>query len=579
MPMRTETCRLQCRLHAWVVAILCLGPAVPGLLAETVVIGGQRPGAIAWKEGFSAASFVDFETNPGHMQPAQNGSEDNLSLKLVERGGTITSPNARVVLEVSQANLNELLKNMVDGRNRAFEMNVPGGTGIIFRIDLGGRFGVNRIKFYPRAGFEDNFLRGYQLAINDGSAEQRTLSGAPDLRVLKVAERNLDPIVEIPIPLQFVRYIEVKQLVRGQWEIDEFEIFGEGFASSASYLSRVFDQNRPAVFGNLTWSMGTIGEPTKVRATVATRSGTTANPADSLAWSPWSPPYPAGKATPVTSPAPRRYWQFRADLSSTGILEAATIDSIAIEVSAAAADSLLAEVWPQTADIGVDTELHYWVRSVNSRGFDRLQISTQAPVTRIGSVQVDGADVQWEQTDTDGGVEIAFARISGNHLLHITFESIALQYNTVFAGSVSDSRRPNDLPQNVEAGNAVDGPLSLGADLSVTIQVADHTVHSLHVAPVPFTPNGDGVNDHTNITYDIANLTGAAPVAVEIFDLAGRLQRTIVAGRRASGRFSSVWDGNHDSGKRVPPGVYVLRVRVEADTGAEFRTAIVPLIY
>ena len=553
--------------------------AVTGPQAETVVIGGGSPDAIPWSAGFSSAAFVDFDTNPGHLQPAQNGAEDNLSLKLVERGGTITSPNARVVLEVSQSNLNDLLKNMVDGRDRAFQMNVPGGTGIIFRIDLGGRFGVNRIRFFPRVEFEEDFLRGYQLALNDGSEEQRTLSGSPDLRVLKVDENNLHPVIDIPIPLQFVRYIEVKQLVRGEWEIDEFQIFGEGFASSASYLSTVFDQGRPAVFGNLTWSMGTIGEPTKVRATVATRSGTTPDPTDSLAWSGWSPPYPAGQPLRVTSPAPRRYWQFRADLSSTGILEAATIDSIAVEVAAAAADSLTAEVWPQTAAIGESTELHYWVRSVNSRGFDRLRIATQEPEALIRSVQIDGADVQWEQTDVDNGVQVAFPRITGDRLLHVVFDSIALQYNTVFAGMVFDSRRPNDLPQNVESGDATSGPFGLGADLSVTVQVAEHTLHALRVTPVPFTPNGDGVNDNATITYDIANLTSAAPVTVEVFDLSGRLRRTIESGPRASGRFRAEWDGNQDNGKRVPPGIYVLRVQVEADTGAEYPTAIVPLVY
>ena len=266
------------------------------------------------------------------------------------------------------------------GRNTAFEIKIPSATGIILRFDLGERFGVNRIRFFPRAGFEEFFLKGYLVRLNDGSEEQQTVAGNPDLRLFKTVKRNLDPVVDIAVPLQFVRFIEVKQLVRGEWEIDEFEIFGEGFASAAAYTSKVFDENRPAILGGITWATATIGEPTKVSATVSTRSGGTPDPSDSLAWSGWSPPYPAGVRTQIASPAPRQYWQFRVLFQSSDILSAATVDSIAVEVSPALADSVVGEVWPQDAVIGQATELTYWVRSYNSSGFDQLDIETQAPV-------------------------------------------------------------------------------------------------------------------------------------------------------------------------------------------------------
>ena len=91
----------------------------------------------------------------------------------------------------------------------------------------------------------------------------------------------------LDVPLQFVRFIEVKQLIRGEWEIDEFEVFGEGFASAAAYTSKAFDEGRPAIFGSIMWTKQTIGEPTKVSATVSTRSGGTPDPGDSLEWSGW----------------------------------------------------------------------------------------------------------------------------------------------------------------------------------------------------------------------------------------------------------------------------------------------------
>ena len=139
---------------------------------------------------------------------------------------------------------------MVSGdRTKAFEVKGIVAIGVIIDIDLGQRFAVNRLRFFPREGFENFFLKGYEISLNDGSEEQKTLAGRPDFRLFKTVERNTKSIVEENIPLQFVRFIKLKQLVRGEWEIDEVQIFGEGFASEASYTSKVFDQQQPAVFG------------------------------------------------------------------------------------------------------------------------------------------------------------------------------------------------------------------------------------------------------------------------------------------------------------------------------------------
>ena len=67
------------------------------------------------------------------------------------------------------------------------------------------------------------------------------------------------------------------------------------------------------------------------------------------------------------------------------------------------------------------------------------------------------------------GVQISFPRIMGNSTLKVVFDSIALQYNTVFSGKVSDSSSPDNLPQLVVAGDI--DTLTAGGDLSVTILV------------------------------------------------------------------------------------------------------------
>lgn len=87
------------------------------------------------------------------------------------------------------------------------------------------------------------------------------------------------------------------------------------------------------------------------------------------------------------------------------------------------------------------------------------------------------------------------------------------------------------------------------------------------ISPNPFSPNGDGLYDETNISF---YLSGEATVTVEIYDISGRRQTILTetfpyAGtdqndptpRRVPGL---IWDGRASSGNYVPYGVYILRV-------------------
>ena len=573
--------RQQFFIKTWlsVLFLVSAGLVPTEVRGEEIVIGGG-PGTLDWEQQFSEISVIDFAANPGQIQPDQTGSADNLALKILESGGSITSPNARIVLEISTSELDNRLKSMISGDTTdAFEIKGVNATGIIINIDMGERFGINRIRFGTRTGFEEFAIGGFSIFLNDGTQEQTTLAGTPDFRLFKTIERNVDPVIDLDVPLQFVRFIQLKQLVRGEWEIDEFEVFGEGFVSAASYTSKVFDQVQDAVFGGLTWSAGAIGEPTKSSVVLSTRSGTSADPSDTLAWSPWSPPLPAGVRTDIVSPAPRRYFQFRFLFESSDILSAATVDSLVFEVSPAIADSLQGEISPQNAFIGQNTTFTYAVRSFDSNGFDRLKIETLAPVDVVHSVEIDGVEVPFEKTDLDDGVEIGFERIVGNKTLQVVFDNIALQYNTVFSGKVSDSQRLDRLPQSIGAGDVIPGPLAAGDDLSVTILVGKDLIHSMEIAPNPFTPNGDAVNDELQVTYDFINLTDVAPVSVRVYDLSGRLVKDIYSGLDSSRRYQRTWDGTNNGGDRVAPGIYLVRVEVDTDAGTKSRTAVVSLVY
>ena len=163
--------------------------------------------------------------------------------------------------------------------------------------------------------------------------------------------------------------------------------------------------------------------------------------------------------------------------------------------------------------------------------------------------------------------------------MRVVFENVALQYNTFFAGRVFDSQEPDNLPQVVTEGDAVSDFEAQGDDLSVEISVGKNLIHSMEVAPVPFTPNGDGLNDEVLVTYDIVNLTGGALVSVEIYDLSGRRVKKIYSGLDPSRRYQRAWDGTDEGGAKVLPGIYMMRVEIDADSGSESKTKIVPTVY
>jgi hypothetical protein len=78
-----------------------------------------------------------------------------------------------------------------------------------------------------------------------------------------------------------------------------------------------------------------------------------------------------------------------------------------------------------------------------------------------------------------------------------------------------------------------------------------------HVALHPNVPNP--FNPNTTIRYDV--LEGGADVNISIFDVSGRLVRTLVDGHRAAGTWSVQWNGDDDRGRRVASGVYFYRMR------------------
>ena len=101
----------------------------------------------------------------------------------------------------------------------------------------------------------------------------------------------------------------------------------------------------------------------------------------------------------------------------------------------------------------------------------------------------------------------------------------------------------------------------------------------MRAQPPVVTPNEDGVNDAAGIEYSLLELVGTGQVAVDIFDLAGRLVRPLYRGHLRSGRHVHLWDGRRADSRAVAPGTYLYQVRVDTDEAREEHTGAVSVAY
>jgi len=79
---------------------------------------------------------------------------------------------------------------------------------------------------------------------------------------------------------------------------------------------------------------------------------------------------------------------------------------------------------------------------------------------------------------------------------------------------------------------------------------------TMTIAPDPFSPDGDGVEDFALISYQLPVATAA--LNLKIFDLHGRLIRYLVNNGNTGSEGTVVWDGRDDRGETARIGIYVV---------------------
>ena len=598
---------------------------------------------------FGGANQVATE---GSLQPQQLDPSVNLTPLIRGLGGFIKSSNGYGWRDEDLLDLafDGDYDTAYSGVGSEFSLNCGDWDAVprckAIWVKFNGMFPIRRIVLQPtpeRA--TERFIPDFRIGTTDAPVE-RTLTtlqldlkhGARDMYVAWRGERrvyfdeqfdvreNREPLIDLELsdkPISELMFVAESAV---NWEIAEFEIYGDGFASQASYSTNIIDLGRSASLGDLTWS-GSVDDGAHVNLTM--RTGDDEDPnfywrltfrgdertrfetggkelsrknygrleggekagisPDTENWEFWSPPvnFEKGEAG-IVADKPRQFVQFKADFTSTRAQARAAVEFLQFNVSSPpVASQVLAEIAPTRARLGEITTFTYKILpelDEDNLGFDSIEISTPIAPASVDAVRIGAQSLgqsEFEVGEYDGEsfvVKIPHIDLqSSGELIEVDFRSEVFKVGTVFSGRVFDSSLPSEVRQRVTEGDA--DPVAEGNTLSVDpMSLGQDAIRALRVSSA-LTPNGDGVNDVLEIEYDLVNLSGDVPIAIGVYDLAGSQVAEITAGNSGSGRFTTTWDGRDAANAVLPPGLYLLRLEVEADRGTDIAISTVPIVY
>ena len=292
-------------------------------------------------------------------------------------------------------------------------------------------------------------------------------------------------------------------------------------------------------------------------------------------WSPWSATYHFSSGR-FLSPSPRRYVQIRLNLSSDRPEVAPTVRSLSIDFDDAILAGASGSVQPRLAEPGVAETFTYSLTPQFSRGdvgFDRILVRTPARVHADSlAVRIDGSSVEVVQSSVArDSLVLELAQVVQREPIEIDLHVPILVNPYVFEAFVGHSGEP-DLWQLVDASER--------HALTVFVpEIAEsgRLLDDVSVRPALITPNGDGVGDVARIRFAV--LKTEAPAKVEIFSLSGTHVADVAGGTGADGYRVYDWSGVDRSGVVVPPGIYLCRIELDAQAGAETVARVINVGY
>jgi gliding motility-associated-like protein len=155
---------------------------------------------------------------------------------------------------------------------------------------------------------------------------------------------------------------------------------------------------------------------------------------------------------------------------------------------------------------------------------------------------------------SDGSIGIVLARATGITDTLGPFLEIECQVKLNAQATSQSPLTFSRINLYDESGNSVATQIINGS-VTVIGEVIDEE-EKLTVLPNPFTPNNDSYNDVVN--FNLSSNAIGNPTEIQIFDISGKLVRTI--------HQELVWDGMDNSNQSLKPGVYVYILKLNGKT-------------
>lgn len=191
---------------------------------------------------------------------------------------------------------------------------------------------------------------------------------------------------------------------------------------------------------------------------------------------------------------------------------------------------------------------------------DSSVFSEQIPIEAIVHVFVSGAP-----TLNNNGDSLILWDVSGDILDRVDYRpnwgqrgnGVSLERLSL----ASESNSPSNWGSSVDVTGSTPGRINSRALPRSRFET------TLSISPSPFTPNGDGLDDVTEISY----VLGAPGDKVDlfVFDVRGRQVRRLAGARSGSAAGSVIWDGRDDNGLILPTARYTVLLEAEANGGVK----------
>jgi len=488
-----------------------------------------------------------------------------------------------------------------------FQATGIGGTDFIW--DLGAVFWVNRVILLADrtstersgAGINDHRLLG-----SDGSLAP---SGERDFELLFDFQgrdwSQPDVLTYLFSPSRPIRLLSAVWATTATGLISEFMVYPVGFVAQVEMTSDfVHVDNRAQILQTLSWDADL---PAGTRVQAQTRSGielverlvyyrsngnevtrpafdklpnvakgrvdTLIEPGDD--WSGWSPVYQFS-GQEFLSPSPRRFVQFRVILSSDRPEAAPVLRALSLDHTRAFISGITGEIEPREAALGVAQKFTYRLApefGSGDSGYDLIRIAMPSQAdpdsvsVRVGGVEVEPLDMQ---IGPDSLV-VQLPRTARGEDIELDFHVSVVDNPYLFVASVGRTQQAG-LWQGVVSVSRFASTVLLPA-----VSASGRLIDNLEIRPAVLTPNGDGVGDRVEIRFSVPKLN--KPATVRIYALDGRLIQEREAQQGADGLWGYNWSGVGSGGQVVAPGIYLVRISLDAQTGEENRARIIAVAY